>query len=138
MTSQQKIDRLGKLIPKTVAFTSNGKYQLLARMPQSPHMLGGLMLILIFATHFVQARFNQAQLPYGLNSCIILYFILLSMTQAHVTCGLEGMGWFILDLLHEPNPCVLPSGQGTLVASQAYRGGLVSKISTLKQLLCFG
>ena len=53
-------------------------------------------------------------------------------------CGLEGMGQFLSDLLHEPNPCVLPSGQGTLVAPQAHGGGLVSKISTLKQLLCSG
>ena len=34
-----------------------------------------LVLIPIFATHFLQARFNQAWLPCGLNSCIILYFI---------------------------------------------------------------
>ena len=31
-------------------------------------------------------------------------------------CGLEGMGQFFSDLLHELNPCVLLSGQGTLVA----------------------
>ena len=68
-----------------------------------------------------------------------ILFILLSMAQAHVTiwgklrkCGLEGMGRFLSDLLHEPNPCVLPSGQGTLVAPQAHGGGLVSKISTPK------
>ena len=35
-----------------------------------------LVLIPIFATHFLQARFNQAWLPCGLNSCIIFYFIL--------------------------------------------------------------
>ena len=51
-------------------------------------------------------------------------------------CGLEGMGWFPLDLLHEPSSCVLPSRQGTLVVPQAHREGLVSKISTPKQLLC--
>jgi len=34
------------------------------------------------------------------------------------------------------SPCVLPSGQGTLVAPQAHGEGLVSKISTSKQLLC--
>ena len=51
-------------------------------------------------------------------------------------CGLEGMGWFLSDLLHEPSPCVLLSEQGTLVASQAHGGGLVSKISTSKELLC--
>ena len=53
-------------------------------------------------------------------------------------CGLEGMGWFLSDLLHEFSPCVLPSGQGILIASQAHGGGLVSKISTQKQLLCSG
>ena len=53
-------------------------------------------------------------------------------------CGLEGMGRFLLNLLHELSPCVLPSGQGTLVAPQTYGGGLVSKISTPKQLLCSG
>ena len=53
-------------------------------------------------------------------------------------CDLEGIGQFLLDLLHEPSPCVLPSGQGILVVPQAYRGGLVSKISTPKQLLCSG
>ena len=54
-------------------------------MQQAPYVLGGLMLISIFATHFVQAQFNQARLPYGLNSYILFYFILLSMAQAHAT-----------------------------------------------------
>ena len=94
-------------------------------------------------THFLQARFNQAQLPCGLNSRIILYFIILSMAQAHVTywgklrkCGLEGMGQFLSNLLHEPSPYVLPSGQVTRVVPLAHGGGLVPEISTLKQLLC--
>ena len=52
-------------------------------------------------------------------------------------CGLEGMGRFLSDLLYDPSPCVLPSGQGTLEVPQAHGGGLVSKISTPKQLLCF-
>ena len=67
----------------------------------------GLMLILIFASHSLQAWFNQARLLWGPNSCIILYFNLLSMVQSHVTyweklikCGLEGIGRFFLDLLH--------------------------------------
>ena len=51
-------------------------------------------------------------------------------------CGLEGMGWFLSDLLHKLSPCVLLSEQGTLVASQAHGRGLVSKISTSKELLC--
>ena len=70
------------------------------------------VLIPIFATHFLQVR-----LPCELNSCIIFYFILLSMAQAHATywgklrkCGLKGMGRFLLDLLHESSTCVLQSG----------------------------
>ena len=51
-------------------------------------------------------------------------------------CGLEGMGWFLLELLHEPSPCVLTSGQGTLIAPQTHGGGLVPKISTLKEVSC--
>ena len=75
VSSQQKIERLGMLIPKTATSTSNGKYQLLlTRMPQAPCVLEGLILIPIFAIHFLQAQFNQARLPYGLNSCIIFYF----------------------------------------------------------------
>ena len=57
------------------------------------------------------------------------------MAQAHATywgklkkCGLEGMDRFLSDLLHEPSLCVLPSGQWTLVAPQAYGIGLVSNI----------
>ena len=49
-----------------------------------------------------------------------------------------GYGSVLSDLLHELNPCVLLSGQRTLVAPQADRGGLVSKISTSKQFLCSG
>ena len=89
-----------------------------------------------FRDTFLKARFNQARLPHGLNSCIILCFILLSMTQAHVTywgklrkCDLEGMSRFLLNFLHEPSPCMLPSEQGTLVVPQAHEGDLVPKIS---------
>ena len=53
--SQQKMKRLDGLIPKIAKFSSNGKHQLLTRMPQAPHVFGGLMLIPIFMTHFVQA-----------------------------------------------------------------------------------
>ena len=53
--SQQKMKRLDGLIPKLAKFSSNGKHQLLTRMPQAPHVFGGLMLIPIFMTHFVQA-----------------------------------------------------------------------------------
>ena len=47
-------------------------------------------------------------------------------------CGLEGMGQFLSDLLHKPRLCMLPSGQGILVAPQAHRGGLVPKLFTPK------
>ena len=53
--SQQKMKRLDGLIPKLAKFSINGKHQLLTRMPQAPHVFGGLMLIPIFVTHFVQA-----------------------------------------------------------------------------------
>ena len=49
--------------------------------------------------------------------------------------NLEGMGQFLSDFLHEPNPCMLPSGQGTLVAPQAHGEGLVPKISTSNEFL---
>ena len=53
------------------------------------------LLIPIFATCFIQARFKQARLSCELNSCIILlYFILLSMTQAHATYGEIEEVWF--------------------------------------------
>ena len=119
---KEKRECLGMLIPKPTTSTSNGKYQLLTCMLQAPCMLGGLMLIPIFVTHFLRAQFNQLQWPCGLNSCIILYFILLSMAEAHVTYleklrkyGLEGMSWFLSNLLHEPNTCMLASEQRTLV-----------------------
>jgi len=53
-------------------------------------------------------------------------------------CGLEGMGQFLLDLLHEPSSYALPSGQGTLVAPQAHEEGFVPEISVTKELLCSG
>ena len=84
---KKQMEHLGKLISKLTTSTSNGKYQLLTRMPQCATRAQGLILISIFETHFLQVRFNQAQLSRGLNSCIILYFILLSMVQAHDTYG---------------------------------------------------
>ena len=66
------------------------KYWILIRTSKcSKHVL-----IPIFVTHFVQAWFNQAQLPCGLDSCIILYFILLIMAQAHATYGEIEEVWF--------------------------------------------
>ena len=132
---QQNIKHLGKLIPKLAKSSSNGKHPLLTCMPQVPRVLGGLMLIPIFATHFF----------YKPDSCIMFYFILLKHGPSPCDllgklrkCGLEGLGRFLSDLLHEPSPCVLPSGQGTLVAPQAHGGGLVSKIFTSKELSCSG
>ena len=53
-------------------------------------------------------------------------------------CSLEDMGWFLSEILHEPNTYMLPSGQGTLVAPQAYGEGLVPEISTPKEFLYSG
>ena len=74
--STKKMEHLGKLILKPTTSTSNGKHQLLTPYAASAMHARGLMLIPIFATHFLQTRFNQARLPCGLNSCIIFYFIL--------------------------------------------------------------
>ena len=52
------------------------------------------LLIPIFATCFIQARFKQARLSCELNSCIILYYILLSMAQAYATYGEIEEVWF--------------------------------------------
>ena len=89
------------------------------------------LLIPIFLTPFF----------YKPDSCIIFYFILLKhgpspcdLLRKLRKYDLEDMGRFLSDLLHEPSPCVLPSGQGTLVAPQAHRGGLVFKIFTSKEL----
>ena len=67
------------------------------------------------------------------------------MTQAHAIYwgklkkyGLEGMGQFLSNLLHEPSLCMLPSGKGTLIAPLAHGGGLVPENFTSKQLLCSG
>ena len=48
--SQQKMKHSDGLIPKPATFTSNGKHQLLTRMPQAPCVLRGLMLIPFFMT----------------------------------------------------------------------------------------
>lgn len=52
-------------------------------------------------------------------------------------CVLESICQFLLDLLHEPNQCMLTSGQRKLVAPLVCVGGLVLEISTLKGLSCF-
>ena len=47
-----------------------------------------------------------------------------------------GMSQFLSNLLHELSPCMLSSGQWTLVAPQAHRGSFVPEIFTLKEFLC--
>ena len=88
------MEHLGKLILKPTTSTSNGKHQLLTPYAASAMHARELMLIPIFATHFLQTRFNQAQLHCELNSCITFYFIFLSMAQAHVTYGEIEEVWF--------------------------------------------
>ena len=46
------------------------------------------VLILIFATYFLQALFNQARLPCRLNSCIIFYFY--SFKHGPSSCDILG------------------------------------------------
>ena len=48
--------------------------------PSQKNLLIKGVFIPIFATHFLQAQPSR-----GSNSCIILYFIFLSKTQAHAT-----------------------------------------------------
>jgi len=47
--------------------------------------------------------------------------------------GLVSFGTFTL-----ASPCMLPSGQGTLVVPQAHGGSPVPKIFISKELSCFG
>ena len=79
--------------------------------------------------------------PTSLWAQFMYYIIFYSFKHGPSPCDLlgemkevwfEGMGRFLSNLLHEPNPCVLSSGQWTLVAPQAYGIGLVSKIFTPK------
>ena len=42
-------------------------------------------------------------------TCRLLYKVRLMSLEKLRKCGLEGMSWFLLDLLHEPNTCVLTS-----------------------------
>ena len=54
-----------------------------------------MLLILIFVTHSLQARANQAWPHYGPDLYTKLYFILLSMAEAHVIYERNGgsVGW---------------------------------------------
>ena len=106
-------------------------------------------ILYIVDTHF-RDTFSTSPIQPSPTSLWVkfMYFILFySFKHGPSPCDLlgeiedvwfEGMGRFLLDLLHELGPCVLPSGQGTLVEPQAHGGGLISKISTPKQFLCFG
>ena len=95
----------------------------------------------IVDTHFRDTfRTSSIQLsPTSLWAQFMYYILFYSFKHGPIPCdlwgklrkcGLEGMGWFLSDLLNEPSPCVLPSGQGTLVTPQAHGIGLVSKIFT--------
>ena len=92
------------------------------------------LLIPIFATHFV-----QAWLPCGLNSYIILYFILLSMTQAHAIYwgNWESVVWKIWvgsfwTFCMSPTYACYQVGMSP--SPQAYEKGLVPRIFTPKEL----
>ena len=80
-----------------------------------------------------------------LNSCIILYFFSFKHGPSPCyllgklrRCSLEDMGWFLLDILHEPNSNMVPSELGMRLAPQAHGGGLITKISAPKEILCSG
>ena len=105
------------------------------------------LILLIVDTHFRDTFCTSLIQPCStsfwaqLMSYIIFYSFkhdpsLCNLLEKLEKCDLEG--WFLLDLLHEPNACVLPSGQETLVAHQAYGGCLVPEISTPKEFLCSG
>ena len=47
-------------------------------------LIEGLLMV-VFMTNFLQVQFGQAQLPFSLNSYIIIYFILLYVAQACAT-----------------------------------------------------
>ena len=88
-------------------------------------------------THFRDTFFLQAQFMYY----VLFYSFKYGPSPCDLwwklrKCGLEGMSRFLSELLHEPNPCMPPSGQGTLVAPQAHERGLIPRISTSKELSC--
>ena len=63
------------------------------------------------------AWYDQARVPCGFNSCIIFYFYSFKhgpspcdLLRKLKKCSLEGMGQFLLNLLNDPSPCMLPSG----------------------------
>ena len=77
---------------------------------------------------------------------LMYYIIFYSFKNGPSPCNIgeieevwfRGYGLVPSNLLHEPNACMLPSGQGILVAPKDHGGGLVPKISTTKKFLCFG
>ena len=92
-------------------------------------------LIPIFVTLFTSPiqsspTYLWAQFKY----CIIFYSFKHGPSSCNILeklrkYGLEGMGQFPSNLLHEPSPCMLPSRQRILIAPQAYGKCLVLKIS---------
>ena len=90
---------------------------------------------------------NSTKLDFLMTLIHVLYYIIFPFKHGLSSfdlweklrkCGLEGMGRFFSDLLHEPNSHMLPSGQGTLVTPQAHGVGLVLEIFTPKEFLCSG
>ena len=90
-------------------------------------------------THFCETFFTSLIQWSPTYSCaqFMYYIIFYSFKHGPSPCnllgklrnhGLEDIGRFLSNLLHEPSTCVLPSGQGTLIAYQAHGGGLVPKI----------
>ena len=83
--------------------------------------------MLVVDTHFRDTfRISPIQLsPTSLWAQFVYYILFHSFKHGSSPCdlleklrkcGLEGMGRFLSNLLHEPRPSVLLSGQGTLVA----------------------
>ena len=100
-----------------------------------------LPTLLIVDTHF-HDTFSTSSIqpnPTSLWAQFMYYIIFFSFKHDPSLCNLweklrkcdwESMGRFLLDLLHEHSPCVLLSGQGTLVIPLAQEGGLVPEIFT--------
>ena len=73
-------------------------------------------LIPIFTHIFLQAQFMYCIIFYSFKHGPSLCNILEKLRES----GLEGMSRFLLDIWHEPNPSMLPSGQEKLITPQAY------------------
>ena len=109
--SQQKMKRLDGLILKLTTFTSSGKHQLLTLHAASATRARGANVNTRFRDTFSTSPIQPSSTFLWTRFMYYILFIFLSMAQAHVTiwgklrkCGLEGMGRFLSDLLHEPIP----------------------------------